>query len=134
MTVCQVGASHGRSGRRSKDLDATAWGQTTCAHVRIGVPATDLPAFASTTVPAPYQAVQILLAVLARNPRVAEELFRRLLACNDDNTNIITLLEDNSSAPPAYERMTRILRAVLQDLGKAQPIPTPASDTPEGQP
>ncbi|MFF4260429.1 P-loop NTPase fold protein [Streptomyces sp. NPDC001663] len=125
--------------------------------VRIGVPATDLPAFASTTVPAPYQAVQILLAVLAGSPRAAEELFRRLLACTNDSTNIMALLEDNNSAPPAYERMTRTLRAVLHDLEQTQPIPTtvdqyrrwctdlarysfhthdltPASDPPIGQP
>ncbi|MFD7940147.1 P-loop NTPase fold protein [Streptomyces sp. NPDC059755] len=96
--------------------------------VRIGVPATDLPAFASSTGPAPYQAVQILLAVLVGNPRAAEELLRRLLECPDDNTPITTLLEDNNPAHPAYKRLTHTLPDILRDLENAQHIPTTVGD------
>ncbi|MFE9601491.1 P-loop NTPase fold protein [Streptomyces hokutonensis] len=91
--------------------------------VRIGVPATDLPAFASSSGAAPYQAVQILLAVLAGNPPAAEELFRRLLACPDGETSINSLLDGSPRGQPPYERLARVLPGVLRDLETVQPIP-----------
>ncbi|WP_405996672.1 P-loop NTPase fold protein [Streptomyces sp. NBC_00829] len=91
--------------------------------VRIGMPATDLPAFASSTGPAPYQAVQILLGVLAGNPRAAEELFRRLLACPNDDTLITALLDEPPQNQSAYGRLARVLPAVLRDLQAAFDVP-----------
>ncbi|WP_078662417.1 P-loop NTPase fold protein [Streptomyces bicolor] len=91
--------------------------------VRIGIPATDLPAFASSSGPAPYQAVQILLAVLAGDPRAAEELFRRLLACPGDGLPLTALLEDDAAGHPAYERLAQALPAVLRKLEAEQAIP-----------
>ncbi|MCX4817962.1 hypothetical protein OG601_46100 [Streptomyces sp. NBC_01239] len=91
--------------------------------VRIGVPATDLPAFASSSGPAPYQAIQILLAVLAGTPSAAEELFRRLLACPDGEASISSLLDGSAQGQSPYERLTPVLPGVLRDLEAVQPIP-----------
>ncbi|MFE4969576.1 P-loop NTPase fold protein [Streptomyces sp. NPDC056660] len=91
--------------------------------VRIGVPATDLPAFASSSGPAPFQAVQILLAVLAGSPRAAEELFRRLLACQDDDTALADLCTEAASGPQGFDRLARTLPTVLRDLSAEQEIP-----------
>ncbi|WP_189265605.1 P-loop NTPase fold protein [Streptomyces fuscichromogenes] len=91
--------------------------------VRIGVPATDLPAFASSSGPAPFQAVQILLAVLAGSPRAAEELFRRLLACQDDDTALADLCTRSAEGPQGFDRLARALPGVLRDLSADQEIP-----------
>jgi hypothetical protein len=75
--------------------------------VRIGVPDEDLPAFTGDEKGGPYQAVQVLLAILTGSPAVAGDVFQALLEAPPAD-NVLNVLQEMRSRTDLQEPLNRI--------------------------
>ncbi len=72
--------------------------------VRIGIPDSELPAFVGDEKGGPYQAVQVLLAILAGHPDLAGVLFRMLLEApdGDDLLSVVEAIREAGEATSPF--------------------------------
>jgi KAP family P-loop domain len=68
--------------------------------VRIGIPHAELASFIGSAAGAPYQAVQILLAVLAGRPAAAQRVFTELMRAPADSDILVILAKAGSADSP----------------------------------
>ena len=91
--------------------------------VRISIPDADLAAFTGDEETGPYQAVQILLAILAGNPTMADQIFRRILKApeEDDLLTIFTVEDLDAAGNDPFKKIgaeLQIVRTQTKILGR----------------
>jgi WD40 repeat protein len=95
--------------------------------VRIGIPDPSLAAFTGTETGGPYQAVQILLAILVGNPTAAEYIFRELIAATPDS-DIATVFAKTAAADFPERHLCARIGAELTRISKDIPTMTVTSE------
>ena len=91
--------------------------------VRISIPDADLAAFTGDEETGPYQAVQILLAILAGSPTMTDQIFRRILKApeEDDLLTIFTVEDLDATGNDPFKEIRaelQIVRAQTKILGR----------------
>jgi hypothetical protein len=89
--------------------------------VRIGISDSDLAAFTGSEVGGPYQAVQILLAVLVGSPAVAQRIFRELMAETADS-DILAIFAKAATADVAERNLCARIGAELTKIAEDTPM------------
>ena len=87
--------------------------------VRISIPDADLAAFAGHEKGGPYQAVQLLLAILTGSPAAAGDVFRALLEAPpaDDVLTVLKAARATTAAPGVLGRVENELAALQAEAG-----------------
>jgi WD40 repeat protein len=82
--------------------------------VRIGIPATELAEFAGDESGGPYQAVQVLLAMLAGHPLFAREVFQKVICGTqaEDLTAVVEEVRERGTGTAAFENIHACLTEV----------------------
>ena len=91
--------------------------------VRIGIPDSQLAAFSGTEAGGPYQAVQILLAVLVGSPAAAQLIFGDLMTAPSGN-DIITIFTSAARAHAADGHRCARIAAALAAIAEDTPLLT----------
>jgi hypothetical protein len=101
--------------------------------VRIGIPEENLPAFTGNEKGGPYQAVQVLLAILAGSPFVAADVFYALLDASPVDSVLSVLQEMRQKRPPELDRgrtsrQLSWIESEMTELEAAAGLPLTAGD------
>jgi hypothetical protein len=91
--------------------------------VRIGIPDSQLATFTGTDAGGPYQAVQILLAVLVGSPATAQLIFRDLMAAPAGN-DVVTVFTSAASTHVADANRCARIAAELAAIAEDTPLLT----------
>lgn len=81
--------------------------------VRIGIPDEELPAFTGDEKGGPYQAVQVLLAILTGSPTVAGDIFRALLEAPPADS-VLSVLQEMRHEPSSREDLSGIENELIK--------------------
>jgi uncharacterized protein YegL len=76
--------------------------------VRIGIPDSQLAEFAGSRSGGPYQAVQILLAIMVGSPAAAPRIFKDLMGASPDSDILAVLASTNAQDPARQAQRDRI--------------------------
>jgi hypothetical protein len=94
--------------------------------IRIGIPDSQLAAFARQETGSSYQIVQLLLAVLCGSGTMAREVFQVILA-SPGEADLLTVLGDAGASPAQHEAFGRI-SAQPARIGMTMPLPVSVAD------
>jgi KAP family P-loop domain len=94
--------------------------------VRISIADAELASFLGNETNAPYQAVQILLAILAGTPTLARTIFEQLLTASAED-DLLTVIAETSTGQAGKTQLEPIM-TTLEKISTEKPLPAKAGE------